>query len=149
MAYHKLNNARTYASLNASTATTVAGSNVFTPILGTFTNSPLVDFDIFEGKLRYIGKKDQEFEIDWSSSFFSSVNFNTVHVGISINSEVITIAHKSVLGIYEKTALEVGTLGGTWVVTLSENDTVELQIAGSVASDVTVDHFTTTIRRFV
>lgn len=149
MAYKYCNRARTYAYLTTPADTTCTLANTFYPIVGTFENDPMVDFDVSVGKLRYIGNRDQSFELDWAVSLSNDALNETVHIGISINGNVLDITEKSVMGLFIKYAGENVTLSGTVVETLSKNDTIELQISSSGTGDViTIDHFTTTIRRF-
>ena len=148
--FSRLSDARTYAYLSATEETTCTLADTFYPILGTFINDPIVGFDVHEDKLRYLGPTTREFEIDWSASFNCDTVGSTIHIGVSVNDEVIDIHDKSVMGMYVKYADESVTMAGTLVVTVEENQTIELQISSDSATDiVSFDHFTTTIRKFI
>lgn len=136
-----------FAYLSSPTTTTVTTAGTFTPIQGTFVNSPIEDFTIVGGTL--VCNKAGVYEIDWNSAFKADANGTTVYLGIAINSEVLTTSNPSVMSIYCKTLNETFPLGGTDVLTLKEDDVVSLELTSDGDGDViTVQQYTTTIARF-
>jgi len=76
-------------------------------------------------------------------------NATTVHSGIAINDEVLTVISPSVMGTYIKYADEAVPLSGTIVEELNYGDTIQLQLTADDDDDViTVYHYTTTIAPF-
>ncbi len=141
--------ARVHAFLSAEADTTVTTGGTFVPILGTFTNSPMVKFSIDVDKLQYDGTRTQEFEIDWACSISSEDAGRTVHIGISKNEAVLSASDASVNGVFLKYANEPLSMSGTLVLSLATDDNVQLQVTSDTNLDViTFYHFVTTIRPF-
>lgn len=138
-----------YAFLTASAVTTVTTGDEFVPILGTFTNDPFIGFGISADMIASASPTGY-YEIDWHATLKSQDAGRVVHVGIAINGETLTPASISVMGIFCKYAAEPLSLSGTLVVELNRGDTIQLQLTSDTDADqVTVDHFTTTIRQFI
>lgn len=148
--YHNRPKAGTFAYFTAATDTTITTGGTFQAMVGTnWANDPLEGFII--NPSYYIEYRGDScvFEIDWNATISTDDNGRTVHVGTSINGEIITTAHPSVTGVYCKTGAETFPLSGTYVITLEAGDTIGIQCTSSTTADViTFHHFTTTIRRF-
>lgn len=137
-----------FAYLTASADTTVTTGGTFVPILGTFANDPMVGFHYGETDIVYDGVPGY-FEIDFHASVSSEDAGRTVSIGDAINGETLTTSSPSIMSVFCKYANEVLPLSGTNVVYLEAGDTIQLQLTSSSDGDViTVNHFTTTIRRF-
>ena len=137
-----------YAYLTAAANTTVATANTFVPIQGTFCNDPFESFHLGTNAIVYDGDTAY-YKINWQATFTSEDAGRTIHAGVAINSEVLTTASPSVMGIYAKYAAEALAAGGILVVELSQGDTISLQVTSSTNADVvSFKHFTTMIKRF-
>jgi hypothetical protein len=146
--YNNRPKAGVYAYLTSAAITTVATGDAFEAIVGTFDNDPCEAFCEAVAAIEYCGVSDY-FEIDWHATLSSQDAGRTVHMGIAINGETIIISDPSAMAIFCKYAGEVLPLSGTHVVFLETGDTVQLQLTSDTDADqVTVHHFTTTIRRF-
>jgi len=135
-----------YACLDAPTATNTTTASQWYPIAGAFTNDPINGFSLNADKIQYDGVPSQYFEIDWQSSIQSNTATNIIHVAVKRNDEVLEICK---MGGLAKFINEPIAVAGTVVVYLESNDTVQLVIQSSQPnSTITVNHFTTTIRKF-
>ena len=146
--YNNRPKAGVYAYLTSATVTTVTTGDVFVPILGTFGNDPFEGFHFGATAIVYDGAPCW-FEIDWHATIASQDAGRTVHIGISKGGTTVTVASPSAMGIFCKYAAETLPLSGTEVVLLEAGDTIQLQLTSDTNADqVTVHHFTTTIKRF-
>jgi hypothetical protein len=146
--YNNRPKAGVYAYLTSAATTTVTTGGTFVPISGTFNNDPFEGFHFGATAIVYDGAPCY-FKIDWHATVESQDAGRTVHGGISINGETITTASPSVMGIFCKYAAEALSLSGTRVIHLNSGDTIQLQLTSSTDADqVTLNHFTTIIKRF-
>ena len=137
----------TFAYISVADDTTCTVQNTYYPIAGTFTNSPMEDFSVVaDPAIKYEGTLTQYFQINWSATFASDNNSNTISIGAKKGTNLIT---SSVMSMYCKTNGELYSLSGVFVVELAEHDTIQLVIASNVAgASISVTHFTTSIREF-
>ena len=146
--YNNRPKAGVYAYLTSAATTTVTTGDVFVPILGSFDNDPFEGFYFGATAIVYDGAPCW-FEIDWHATLASQDAGRTVHFGISKSGATILITDASAMGIYCKYAGEMLPLSGTQVVFLEAGDTIQLQLTSDTNADqVTLHHFTTTIKRF-
>jgi hypothetical protein len=146
--YNNRPKAGVYAYLTALAVTTVTTADTFVPILGTFDNDPFEGFYFGATAIVYDGASCW-FEIDWHATLESQDADRIVHVGISKSGATILVTDPSAMGVYHKYAGEPLPLSGTQVVLLEAGDTIQLQLTSDTNADqVTVHHFTTTIKRF-
>jgi len=69
-----------------------------------------------------------------------------VHFTVKKNG---TLVSEAIMGTYLKTANEVQALSGTAVVSLAQNDKIQLVVTSDGDGDIiTTQHFTTSIRPF-
>ena len=139
-----------FASLNASASTLVVSSGSYYSIQGSFDNEPVENFSgttVLDGDaIKYDGIPSQYFEIVWSVGLASSANGTTITAGIRKNEDVQT---GSLMDLYCKTAGEQYSAAGVFVTMLEKDDTIQLILSADADSNtVTVNHFTTSIKRF-
>lgn len=136
-----------FAALSEQANTTITDAGTYYPILGTFTNSPVVGFQgVADPAIQYTAAPTRYFEIDWHATLSADDGLRTVHCGVNKNG---TFVDSSRMGAYLKTADEPGSFSGTCVVQLEKNDKIQLVVTSSADGDViTFYHFTTTIREF-
>lgn len=138
-----------YAYMTTATVTTVTTGNVFVPVLGTFTNAPMDGFHLDGDKIICDCPSGTMVEMDWHTSFSSQDATRTIHFGISINEEVLTVNQKGVVGTFAKNLGQVYNVSGTLVLQLNYGDSIQLQTTSDTAADqITVEHFSTTIAKF-
>ena len=136
----------TFAYLSASADTTITTAATWYAIQGTFVNQ-FANFEIDTDKIKYTGTHDHMFEIDWHAKVASDTTRATINITVSING---TPVDSSKMGAFAPTAGEPVAVSGTEVVTLSQNDTVQLVIQSDKAgSDITIGQFVTSITKFV
>jgi len=138
-----------FASLDSSANTTITTSGTYYPILGTFTNDPLEQFDAattYTPGIKHTGTKTQYFEIDWHATLSADVANTTTHLGVKKNGVLVS---PSVMAQFCKNANQEYAISGTVVVELAENDEIQLVVSSDGSGDViTFDHYTTTITEF-
>lgn len=136
-----------YAALTAPANTTVTSLGVYYPIIGTFSNTPA---ELFSGtadpSIRYDGTLTQYFEVDWHATISSNHSACTVTIGIKKSGNLQTT---SVMSTLCKSAGELYSVSGTVIVSLAQNDTIQLVVTADGDGDViTFNNFTTSIREF-
>lgn len=135
-----------YAYMASATNTNITAINTFQFVNGMFNNPVIENFTLVPVPgIQYDGTLMQCFEIDWYATVLASQNSTTVEFGIAKNNVSIP---GSEMCVYCKQAAEKFTVGGTCVTSLSTNDVIQLVIRADKTGDVTVQHFTTTIREF-
>lgn len=138
-----------FAGLTAASNTTITTASTFYPIVGTFTNVPMQGFSFTVDPAIRLDNGNGFYEIVWGGSFQGDSNGMKIHVGVSINGETITTAHVSAVCTFLKIANESQAMGGVYVTELAQGDIVQLQITADNDGDVvTINHFTTTIKKF-
>lgn len=135
------------AHITTPAATTVTSAGTYYPILGTFSNPNLEQFEVVaDPAIKYTGPDTMDFEVDWHATI--SCNNASRHVTIAIkkNADVQT---SSVMGTTLKTAGDKYALSGTCVVSLTTNDKIQLVLTSDNNGDeMTAHYFTTTIKPF-
>lgn len=147
MAYDKKINRGVFAALMAADTTTIGTSGTYVPIEGSFSNTPIDNFELSETPaIKYIGKKTCYFEIDWQTGVSSDSATTVVHCGIKLNGVLVT---ESVMGTLLKTKDEPQAFSGTVIIELKENDEIQLVTTSDNTGGVlTYHHYTTSIRPF-
>ena len=135
-----------FAALSAQATTEITASDTYTPIAGTFSNSPAVGFvGVADPAIKYTGTKTMYFEIDIHASLKTPSNNTTVTVSIKKSGVEVTEARMT---LFAKTLNEVYNFSGTSVVELDTDDTIQLVVKSDNGADVTFVNITTTIRVF-
>lgn len=138
-----------FASLDASADTTVTTAGTYYPIAGTFNNDPVEGFaaaTVHTPGIKYTESLTQYFEIDWHASFSADGAGTTVMFGVKKNGSLIA---SSVMGQFCKNLGQLYALSGTTVVSLAEDDEIQLVLTSDSDGDViTMDNYTTTISEF-
>lgn len=138
-----------FAYLIEPATTIIAEGGTFQKVVGTFGNGPIENFTGNTDYIIYTGPDTDYFEIDWNVGLECDNAGKTVSFGVSVDGEVITNSSPGTMSGFLKYADEIVSLSGTVVVELSTNSTVQLQITSTTTADeITIDHLTTTIRRF-
>jgi len=138
-----------FATLDAVASTTITEGGTFQQLVGTFTNSPLQGFSTGTGNIAYTATEDCWFEIVWNAAVKCDAAGKNIHIGVALNDEVIATTDGGVMGGFAKYADEIIHLSGTRVLSLSENDELQIQVTSTTTGDtITCNHFTTAIRRF-
>ena len=135
-----------FAYLTADAITTITTASTYYAIGGTFNNDVAENFTaVATPALRYDGTVAQYFHIQYHASFKCNAGA-TVLIGIKKNG---VLEAGSVMGQYTKNAGELYHLSGTCVVSLEEDDEIQLVCTSSTNGDqVNMYYFTTTISEF-
>jgi len=137
-----------HAYLTASATTTITTADTFQFIVGTFDNNPIEGFHI--GVNGIVCDVSDWYEIGWNAAFGCNPGNRTVHMGVAINDEVITLISPSVMGEYIKTLNEPTSMSGGDVKFLNAGDSVQLQVTSSGTGDeIQVDHYIASISKFM
>jgi len=138
-----------FASLDSSASTTITTALTYYAINGTFTNDPFENFaaaTVYTPGIKYSGELTQYFEVDWHASVSADVANTTVYLGISKNG---TIRTGSVMSQFCKNAGQTYNISGTAVVSLAQDDEIQLTVSSDGNGDViTFENYTTTICEF-
>ena len=126
-------------------------SRDYQPILGVFTNSPIVGFETagteVDPKIKYTGEQTMYFEIDLHTCFISDANNDTVTIAIKKNDTVLTVSE---MNTFCKNLDELYNLSLTVVTELSTDDTIQIVYkTSSTAEYLRFEKLTTTIRPFI
>lgn len=137
-----------FAALSAEEETTITEGGTYQPLMGTYTNTPIVGFEVVATPgIKYTGTETKYFEIDWCAACSGDSNSMTVHYAIKKNG---TLVDASVMGTFLKTADQVQSLSGTAVVELATDDEVQIVLTADATADkINTVHYTTTIRQFL
>jgi hypothetical protein len=138
-----------FGYLSAPAVTTITTVSTWYPILGTFVNSPLENFEaatVYPPGIKYVGSETLTFCIQGQTSFKTDSNTVVVSVAAKKNNVIIP---GSEMPVYAKVSEEPVFLAESCVVELAQNDEIQLVMtADASAEDITVDKFTVTISRF-
>jgi len=138
-----------FAYITEQAATTIATADTWYPVLGTFVNYPLENFSaasVYTPGIKYDGAVAQWFKIDWHASIIVDRNSTTVSFGVKKNNEFVVGSDMDDLC---KTAGEIYSLGGSAVISLAQNDEIQLVITSDADGDVIIVHkYTVTINEF-
>ena len=146
-AIYDMMNTGAFAALTAQATTNITASDTYTPIAGTFSNTPANGFeDVADPGIKYTGTKTMYFEIDLYSSFSTPSNNSTVTFAIKKNGT--TVDH-SQMTAFAKSLGETYNLSSTAVIELETDDVIQLVIKTDTGADVTFNNITTSIRPFI
>jgi hypothetical protein len=139
-----------FAYLTEPADTTIAEADTYQYINGVFDNDPVIDFELVadpEPAIKYLCPNTHIFEIDWHAVVAANLPNTIVRIGIKKNDTTETPSITSSLAVRNG---EPFALSGTFVVSLEQNDTIQLICTTDGTGDViTISNFTTTIRAFV
>jgi len=120
-----------FGTLDTATPTTTTAAGTWYPIAGTFTNSPLENFELNVDKLKYKGTETRTFKIILNVSASTDTAATTVDIGIGIDG-----ADPSERLVTDR-LIKLTTDIGSWVtqgeVTLSTNQEVQLMVLSDKA----------------
>ncbi len=136
-----------FAALNAKTATIIEASDTYYPINGTFSNTPMVGFDVVaDPAIEFTADDTLYFEIDWHAVWAAPSNGTTATFAIKKNG---TIIDSSVMSSFAKNNGQTYALSGTTVASLRQSDKIQLVLMSNKAEDIDVYNYTTTIKPFI
>lgn len=134
-----------YFPTESTTEIDVAGT--FQDIEGAFTYLEEKGFTHTAEYAEYTGKATRAFDFAWNATISCQNAGATVHIGKSINTEVLGEHSPSVMGAFCKFGDEIVNLSGSFVTTMSTGDRIQFQTTSDTAGDIVkVHHFTATIR---
>ena len=148
-ALYDINGIGVFAALQDSSMN--LAKEIYQPILGVFTNSPMVGFERAgteaDPKIQYIGTESGYFEIDLHSCFMSDANNDTVTIAIKKNDTVLDVSE---MKTFCKNLNQLYNLSLTVVVDLETDDTIQLVYKTTETVDyLGFEKLTTTIRPFI
>lgn len=137
-----------FVFLKEEGATSIIEAGEFYPITGIFEYNPMENFTsigVNSTGSRYDGTVKQFFKVCWASSVSVPNNSTTVTMGLKHNG---VLAGNSLIANVCKISGEMYHLSGSFVIELSQNDTLQLVVATDVGNDITFKYCTASVGVF-
>jgi len=137
-----------FVYLNNPSILNVAVANTYYDITGDETAAPVFGFSaavIQPTGLRYDEKKTQYFELDWHATLSSSLPATEIHLGFKKNGVLQT---PSLMAMFCQNKDQEYAVSGTFVVELAEGEELTGVFTANKISNITFEHYTTTIAEF-
>lgn len=137
-----------FVYLKEEYTTNIINPGTFYPIKGEFRYNPMENFTYVGAGTtgsRYNGSLKQFFKVCWASSIYVLNNNTTVTIGLKHNG---VLMGNSLIANLCKIAGEIYHLSGTFVIELSQNDTLQLVVATDKGNDIKFKYCTAAVGVF-